>query len=60
MGVKAGLAADREVAACPNPRRRSREVPNEPRRAFDTFRGYRHPEFHIIQRRGGGSCCPAR
>jgi preprotein translocase subunit SecF len=21
------------------------------RRAFDTFRGYRHPEFHIIQRR---------
>jgi len=21
------------------------------RRAFDTFRGYRHPEFHIVQRR---------
>src|SRR4029450_614101 len=21
------------------------------RRAFDTFRGYRHPQFHIIQRR---------
>jgi preprotein translocase SecF subunit len=21
------------------------------RRAFDTFRGYRHPEFHVIQRR---------